>query len=224
MAQSIKGILKSASIFNSNCIQRRDFILSSTRTRKSDFHVIFQHHFSLFSAQTYRFYRIPLLVLHNSLFPTQYLPVSRNISPKFSISSKSRMANETRGPIEMTIVEKLTKSFEPIHLGDSSTKILNHTQWANFWRILEVMNESYMHSVPKGSETHFKVVIVSNKFENVKLIDRHRMVNDALSHELKTGVHALSIHAKTVKQWEDSNHSVSQSPACMGGMKKEAKT
>lgn len=35
---------------------------------------------------------------------------------------------------------------------------------------LEVLNESYMHNVPKGSETHFKVVIVSEKFNNTPLI------------------------------------------------------
>ena len=35
---------------------------------------------------------------------------------------------------------------------------------------MEVMNESYMHNVPKGSETHFKVVVVSPKFEGQPLI------------------------------------------------------
>lgn len=35
---------------------------------------------------------------------------------------------------------------------------------------LNVINESYMHNVPKGSETHFKVVVVSDKFDNLPLI------------------------------------------------------
>lgn len=82
---------------------------------------------------------------------------------------------------------------------------------------LDVINESYMHSVPKGSETHFKVVIVTDKFESLPLIKRHRMVNETLQEELQTGVHALSIIAKTPKQWEDSGGSVSKSPACRGG-------
>lgn len=34
----------------------------------------------------------------------------------------------------------------------------------------DVINESYMHNVPKGSETHFKVVVVSDKFEGLPLI------------------------------------------------------
>ena len=30
-----------------------------------------------------------------------------------------------------------------------------------------MINESYMHNVPKGSETHFKVVVVSPEFNEV---------------------------------------------------------
>ena len=33
--------------------------------------------------------------------------------------------------------------------------------------ISQVINESYMHNVPKGSETHFKVVVVSEQFNEV---------------------------------------------------------
>lgn len=36
---------------------------------------------------------------------------------------------------------------------------------------LNVINESHMHNVPKGAETHFKVVVVSNKFEGLSLLE-----------------------------------------------------
>lgn len=39
--------------------------------------------------------------------------------------------------------------------------------------------------MPRGSETHFKVVVVSGLFDGHKLLARHRMVNDALAEELK---------------------------------------
>ncbi|MBC7018174.1 BolA family protein, partial [Salmonella enterica] len=45
---------------------------------------------------------------------------------------------------------------------------------------LEVVNESHMHSVPKGSETHFKVVVVSDKFEGMTPVKRHQLVYGAL--------------------------------------------
>jgi stress-induced morphogen len=54
-----------------------------------------------------------------------------------------------------------------------------------------------MHSVPKGSETHFKVVIVSDMFKEKSLLERHRTVNQLLDDELKSGVHALSIQGIT---------------------------
>ena len=45
---------------------------------------------------------------------------------------------------------------------------------------LEVINESNNHNVPPGSESHFKVVLVSPDFLGLKLIARHRLVNKAL--------------------------------------------
>lgn len=41
---------------------------------------------------------------------------------------------------------------------------------------LEVINESYKHKVPQGSETHFKVVVVSEAFQDKPLLDRHSIV------------------------------------------------
>ena len=35
---------------------------------------------------------------------------------------------------------------------------------------LTVVNESHMHSVPPGSESHFKLVIVSDSFENASRV------------------------------------------------------
>ncbi|XP_056638942.1 DNA-binding transcriptional regulator BolA [Diorhabda sublineata] len=85
---------------------------------------------------------------------------------------------------------------------------------------LQVINESYMHNVPKGSETHFKVVVVSNKFTNVPLIKRHRAITDVLKEELNNGVHALSVEARTPEEWEKSTKSVQPSPSCLGGFGK----
>lgn len=53
-------------------------------------------------------------------------------------------------PIETSIRKKLKQTFLPTHM--------------------DVLNESYMHNVPKGAETHFKVVVVSDKFADLPLI------------------------------------------------------
>ncbi len=82
---------------------------------------------------------------------------------------------------------------------------------------LEVVNESHMHNVPQNSETHFKVVVVSDKFNDIKSpLQRHRIVNSLLSEELDGPVHALSIVAKSPAQWE-KNNSIPASPSCRGG-------
>ncbi len=70
---------------------------------------------------------------------------------------------------------------------------------------LEVVNESHLHAghhhVESGhhaafdgsGETHFRVRIVAPAFAGMSRVGRHRAVNELLSHELKTGVHALAI-------------------------------
>lgn len=86
---------------------------------------------------------------------------------------------------------------------------------------LDVMNESHMHNVPPDSETHFKLVIVSDGFGDKSLIARHRIVNKLLAEQLKGGVHALSMHTYTPDEWEERGGEVPQSPPCMGGKARE---
>jgi BolA protein len=77
------------------------------------------------------------------------------------------------------ILEKLARAFAPSRL--------------------DVVDESHQHAGHaghrEGGETHFRVYIVSNAFHGKSRIERHRMVNEALTAELKGGVHALAIHA-----------------------------
>lgn len=87
---------------------------------------------------------------------------------------------------------------------------------------LQVVNESRMHAVPKDSETHFKVIVVSQAFEGQPLVKRHRMVNAILADELRGGVHALAIHAYTPDQWTAHGGDTPKSPPCLGGGKAEA--
>jgi BolA family transcriptional regulator, general stress-responsive regulator len=84
--------------------------------------------------------------------------------------------------------------------------------------VLEVENESHQHSVKAGSETHFRVVVVSKSFEGLPLVGRHRKINQALSPEFKLGLHALTMHPKTPEEWSASPLTLA-SPACLGGSK-----
>jgi BolA protein len=85
--------------------------------------------------------------------------------------------------------------------------------------VLEVENESHGHNVPKGSETHFRVVIVAPAFEGKTAVARHKLVYAALGDELRSGLHALAITARTPSEW-NAAPIPNDSPLCHGGEKK----
>jgi BolA protein len=64
---------------------------------------------------------------------------------------------------------------------------------------LDVINESELHaghrSSPGTGESHFRVLVVSERFQGKSRIERHRMVNEALAAQLRGEVHALAIKA-----------------------------
>lgn len=86
---------------------------------------------------------------------------------------------------------------------------------------LDVINESHMHNVPPGSESHFKLVIVADDFDGKTLVARHRTVNKLLSDQLNGDVHALSMHTYTPAEWLKRGGEVPESPPCMGGKAQE---
>ncbi|KAL0927214.1 hypothetical protein M5K25_001376 [Dendrobium thyrsiflorum] len=72
---------------------------------------------------------------------------------------------------------------------------------------LEIEDVSYQHAghaAVKGdaNETHFNIKVISPKFDGQNLLKRHRMVYDLLADELKTGLHAISIVAKTPQEFD----------------------
>ena len=84
---------------------------------------------------------------------------------------------------------------------------------------LEVINESDMHNVPPDSESHFRLVVVSDRFEGQALVQRHQAVNRALAAELSGGVHALALQTLTPAEWEQRGGRSPTSPPCLGGGK-----
>ncbi len=104
--------------------------------------------------------------------------------------------------IEIVLKDKLISSFHPTHL--------------------ELVNESYKHNVPEGSESHFNLVIVSALFENKRQVARHQSVYKTLGDEMSNGIHALAIHTYTPAEWKKTcTTDVAASPPCLGGGKQE---
>lgn len=82
--------------------------------------------------------------------------------------------------------------------------------------VLEVRNESFMHNVPEGSETHFKVTLVSDQFDSLRKVRRHQMVYEILSTLMSGPIHALALHLYSPNEWHASPEAP-DSPKCHGG-------
>ena len=77
---------------------------------------------------------------------------------------------------------------------------------------LKIINESFMHNVPEGSESHFKIVVVTNDFNNLSIIKRHKLIYKTLD-SLMNEIHALSIHAFNEEEFK-LNPVILDSPEC----------
>ena len=82
----------------------------------------------------------------------------------------------------------------------------------------EIVNESHMHNVPPGSESHFKVTLVSDVFAGLRLVKRHQEVYRILQPLIGSPIHALALHTYTESEWSERDGSP-DSPHCMGGSK-----
>ncbi|XP_068616481.1 bolA-like protein 1 [Brachionichthys hirsutus] len=132
-------------------------------------------------------------VLHSTRPITTILALRRPLA-----HFRPHMDPDPSRPVESAIRTKLAETLKPDYL--------------------EVHNESHAHAVPPGSESHFRVLVVSSQFEGLPLIKCHRLINDALKEELASRVHALAIQTKTPEQW-GGNPTLAKSPPCMGGSK-----
>lgn len=86
--------------------------------------------------------------------------------------------------------------------------------------LLKVINESPNHNVPEGSESHFHVLIVSEKFSKLNLIKRHQMVHQLIAKELKK-IHAFSQKTLTPEEFERQGGVLPSSPPCANKPKKQ---
>lgn len=104
------------------------------------------------------------------------------------------------GPTEQRLHDKLTRQLAPSYL--------------------ELTNESPQHGLKPEAEKHFRVVAVSEMFEGLTRVERHRRVHDILDEDLKAQVHALSVQAFTPVEWSERQGKTFSSPQCLGGGKR----
>jgi BolA protein len=84
----------------------------------------------------------------------------------------------------------------------------------------DLINESHMHSGP-ATESHFKLVVVSETFSGLSAVKRHQRLYAVLADELRDGVHALALHLYTPQEWVLKQNPAPASPDCRGGSNHE---
>ena len=70
---------------------------------------------------------------------------------------------------------------------------------------LELHDDSAKHAGHRGATSsggHYRLVIVSSEFEGKTLIERHRLVNEAVHDLFGPKIHALSMRTLTPDQWK----------------------
>ena len=82
---------------------------------------------------------------------------------------------------------------------DRASLIRAHLEAAFAPTELEIIDDSHLHAGHAGAKdgkSHFRVRIVSERFQGARPLERHRMVFDALGDMMETDIHALSVLAE----------------------------
>ncbi|MGP1871035.1 MAG: BolA/IbaG family iron-sulfur metabolism protein [Arsenophonus sp.] len=96
--------------------------------------------------------------------------------------------------ISEKIEEKLKYAFSPIYL--------------------MVSDESKQHNVPNGIESHFKIILVTEKFVGQSMVTRHQAVYKLLADELSNSIHALGLYTYTQTELKQRQKTVFSSFPC----------
>lgn len=100
------------------------------------------------------------------------------------------------GPLEQAFRAQVLEKFKPTHF--------------------ELVNESHLHARGE-SESHFRLVLVSEIFSSMSRIDRARALEQIAAPLRQQGLHALSQFLWTPQEWATKQNQITtQSPKCSG--------
>ena len=57
----------------------------------------------------------------------------------------------------------------------------------------------------RGTGDHFSIIIISDKFDDVKIVKRHQMIYEIFKKEITNEIHAMQIQAYTNEEWKKKN-------------------
>ena len=75
----------------------------------------------------------------------------------------------------------------------------------DFFSVSDVSEQHRGHqNFKENVESHFEIIIVSEKFDNRNKIERHRMVNKSLKEEFLSDLHSVTIKTYTIDEFKNT--------------------
>ena len=82
--------------------------------------------------------------------------------------------------------------------------IIDHFK-PHFFSVSDVSEQHRGHqNFKENVESHFEIIIVSEKFDNRNKIERHRMVNKSLKKEFLSDLHSVTIKTYTIDEFKNT--------------------
>ena len=83
-------------------------------------------------------------------------------------------------------------------------KIISESYSPYFYSVIDVSEQHRGHqNFKENVESHFEIIVVSDKFIDIKRIDRHRMVNYSLKNEFCSDLHSAIIKTYTIEEYKN---------------------
>ena len=74
-----------------------------------------------------------------------------------------------------------------------------------FFSVLDVSEQHRGHqNFKEDVESHFEIIIVSEKFRNLNRMERHRMVNKSLKEEFLSDLHSITLKTYTMEEYKNN--------------------
>ena len=82
-------------------------------------------------------------------------------------------------------------------------KMINQYFHPYFFSVKDVSEQHRGHqSFKENVESHFEVIVVSQKFDKKNKVLRHRMINEGLRQEFLSDLHSVTIKAHTIDEYK----------------------
>ena len=83
-------------------------------------------------------------------------------------------------------------------------KIISESYSPYFYSVIDVSEQHRGHqNFKENIESHFEIIVVSDKFIDIKRIDRHRMINYSLKNEFCSDLHSAIIKTYTIEEYKN---------------------